>query len=146
MDSWVFFINCKLKRIHGAHWIWDWLIWEPFSDWFLLVTFVVYAFIMNEQALKVRVSRIVAATSNDIWDPRTLTDLAAFNKVSSLKSNLYWTIENEQCDRLYHESFVLSPKLQTTWGKFLWVLKQIFDVSSNLLRSFVLLGCSLFMI
>lgn len=30
--------------------------------------------------------------------------------------------------------------------KFLWVLKQIFDMLSNLLRSFVLLGSSLFMI
>lgn len=60
-----------------------------FSDWFLLVSFVVYAFIMKEQALKVLVSWIVAATSNDIWDPQTLTDWSCFQQGKARWNRMY---------------------------------------------------------
>ncbi len=95
MDSWVFFINCKLKEFmkHIGFGI-DWLIWEPFSDWFLLVSFVVYALpLLWRNRLSRLVSQIVAATSNDIWDPQTLTGFCFQQGKARWNQNVYWTIE-----------------------------------------------------
>jgi len=94
---------------------------------------------MKEQALKsVSFTDRDSATSNDIWDPQTLTDWSCFQQGKACWNRMY--IEQLKMSNvidIYHESIVLSPKLQMTLGNFFWVLKQIFDMLSNLLRSFV---------
>jgi hypothetical protein len=74
---------------------------------------------MKEQALKVLVSQIVAATSNDIWDPQTLTDWSCFQQGNARWNRMY--IEQLKMSNVidtYHESIVSSPKLQMTLGNF----------------------------
>jgi hypothetical protein len=115
-----------------------------FSDWFLLVSFVVYAFIMKEQALKVS---FTDRGCHFKWYLRpTNTDWSCFQQGKARWNQMY--IEQLKMSNVIDIPWVIwaESKTPNDTRKFLWVLKQIFDMLSNLLRSFVLLGSSLFMI
>jgi hypothetical protein len=126
-----------------------WFDLGEFSDWFLLVSFVVYAFILWRKRLSTLVSQDHGChfkwhlrPANTDWSWSCFQQgKARWNQMYIEQLEMSNVIENTN-----HESCISSPKLQMTIGKFLWVLKQIFDMLSNLLRSFVLLGSSLFMI
>ncbi len=127
-----------------------WLIREHFLIDFFLLVFVVYAFILWRK----RLSRLVSQDHgcHFKWHLRpanTDWSWSCFQQGKARWNQMY--IEQLKMSNVMkntnHESCVSSsPKLQMKIGKFLWVLQQIFDMLSNLLRSFVLLGSSLFMI